>query len=322
MTIAVAAFLVTFLATGAAIPVLRRARVIDVPNLRSSHRDVIPRGGGVAVLLGLCAGLTIGDLGRTLLVIVIATLLAGALGLSDDVVGLPATTRLAFQVVLASLLAVWMLNEQGYGMVLLIGGSMLAMFWLVAFVNAFNFMDGINGISGLSAGVAGGWYAWVGHDIGAPSLTTAGLALAGASIGFLPWNVPRARVFLGDAGSYGLGLFSAALALLALLQGVNPVMAIAPLTIYVVDTAWALVKRLRRGDPWREAHREHVYQKLVDGGWSHVASAFTVSCAAGAIALSSAVLPGSLALLALFLISTGYLMLPACEKCRERGCAR
>jgi UDP-N-acetylmuramyl pentapeptide phosphotransferase/UDP-N-acetylglucosamine-1-phosphate transferase len=137
-----------------------------------------------------------------------------------------------------------------------------------------------------------------------------GLALAGAAAGFLPWNLPRARVFLGDVGSYGIGMVVAATSLTAVLDGIPLWMAAAPLAIYLTDTAWALAKRVRRGDSWREAHRDHVYQRLIDVGWSHTAGAVLVAAAAVFLAVISAVMPVGWFLVCAFAVVLGYLGLP------------
>ena len=311
MTVFVVASVVTLVVTGATIPLLHRARVMDVPNERSSHRQVIPRGGGLGVLAGLCAATAVAQPGGQVTAVLVVALLAGLLGLADDLSSLPATQRLLVQLILGFGLAAWLLRAHVEHLALLPLAVVVAAIWLVGYLNAYNFMDGINGISAASAAVAGAWYAWVGSDLEHRGLTLAGVALAGAAVGFLPWNSPKARVFLGDVGSYGLGMFIAALALLALLEGAVVVSAVAPLVIYLADTAWALVHRVRRGDPWRDAHREHVYQRLVDGGWSHLASATLVAAAATAVAVAAALLPVVWSAIVATLAAAAYLTLPA-----------
>jgi len=141
--------------------------------------------------------------------------------------------------------------------------------WITGFVNAFNFMDGVNGISGAHALIAGMVYAFLGwwqHD---GFLVPAGAAVAASALAFLPWNAGRARVFLGDAGSYALGAALAMLAAYAVLQGIPVEAALGPLVLYIADTAWTLQRRIRAGERWLEPHRTHVYQQWCDVGWSH-----------------------------------------------------
>lgn len=258
---------------GIAVPVLRRAQFMDVPNHRSSHVRPVPRGGGVAVVatLLLVVAVTpeasVGD--PQVQVMLGVTALLAAVGLVDDVKSLPSSVRLLAQVAAAGALSALLLRH-----------GVVSWWWLpvlvvvvVGYVNAFNFMDGVNGISSLTAVVIGGWWAWAGHDQGHEVLQVLGLALAGAALGFLPWNAPQAKVFLGDVGSYGLGVFAVGLSALALTDGLPWQWALAPLVIYCADTGWVLLKRKHGGRPLTQPHREHVYQRLVDAGWSHLPSA-------------------------------------------------
>ena len=119
-----------------------------------------------------------------------------------------------------------------------------------------------------------------------PQLSILGLVLAGAAVGFLPWNAPRATVFLGDVGSYGIGGFIAGLSALAAVWGLPWWWAAAPLVVYGADTGWVLLKRARAGRPLTEAHREHAYQRLVDGGWPHVASSALCAGATAVVCLA------------------------------------
>ena len=122
--------------------------------------------------------------------------------------------------------------------------------WVIGFVNAFNFMDGVNGISAAHAVLGGAAYACLGawrHDA---FLVAVGAAVAVGALAFLPWNAVRARVFLGDVGSYGLGPALAVLAACAVIGGI-PVEAVAgPVALYLADTAWTLQRRIRSGESW------------------------------------------------------------------------
>lgn len=278
-----AALATSLVLSGLAIPVLRKSQFMDVPNHRSSHTRPVPRGGGIAVVLAiLLVSSLFAEWGTELAVLLAVTVALGAVGLVDDLRSLPSSLRLLAQLVAAVCVAV----------VLLASGT-VTWWWLpvlvvaiTGYVNAYNFMDGVNGISALTAVVIGGWWAWAGLDQGNDLLHVLGLVLCGAAIGFLPWNAPRAKVFLGDVGSYGIGVFIVGLSALALTSGLPWHWTLAPLVVYGADTGWVLVKRKRAGCSLTEAHREHVYQRLVDGGWKHLTSA---ALCAGAAALICAV---------------------------------
>lgn len=301
--------LASFVVTVSLAPLVRgallRRGVLDVPNDRSSHEVPVPRGGGIACVAG-----TVGGLGLAAVLqydvpwlAVTAALLLGGVGLADDKTDLAPIVRLGAQVV-------------GGGFVgLAIGGIGWVAFGAICvpvIVNAVNFMDGINGITSLNMAAWGGVAMVVGSTNGAPVLVAVGAATAGAALGFLPWNAPTARLFLGDVGSY---LFGAMVAI-GIVAGVSSqpmtLVLVAPLAIYLADTGTALVRRAVRRESLMAAHREHVYQRLVnDAGLSHVV------VASGTVVLSLAItaawVPGSILLgvAATVVVIAGYLSAPA-----------
>ena len=250
------------------IPLLRRAAIIDIPGPRSSHTVPTPRGGGIPIAVGLlvAAGL-IGGAIAALFAFAVAAF--GLLGFTEDTRGLTAGRRLIIQVVGSTLVAVMLVSGRAgpvAGLALIVAACAA---WITGFVNAFNFMDGVNGISGAHALIAGVAYAFLGwwqHD---GFLVPAGAAVAASALAFLPWNAGRARVFLGDTGSYVLGAALAVLAAYAVLQGIPAEAALGPLVLYIADTAWTLQRRIRAGERWLQPHRTHVYQQWCDIGWSH-----------------------------------------------------
>ena len=290
------------------IRLLRAVDVMDIPNARSSHVASTPRGGGIAVMAGVAAGAAMAGPPHELWLLVASALVAAAIGLVDDMRGLSALVRLTAQFVLAAAVVAALLGPTTLTEAVVAG---LALVGVVGYTNAFNFMDGVNGMSGSSGALAGAWYVYVGTgQVDAPALAAGGAVLIGACLGFLPWNLPRARVFLGDVGSYGLGLLIAGLALLAYSEGAGVGMALAPLLVYGADTGWTLVQRLRRGDSWREAHREHIYQRICDSGLSHSASTAIVGLHTVLVCVAALVLPAFVAAVAASLILVTYLILP------------
>jgi UDP-N-acetylmuramyl pentapeptide phosphotransferase/UDP-N-acetylglucosamine-1-phosphate transferase len=142
--------------------------------------------------------------------------------------------------------------------------------WIVGLCNAYNFMDGIDGIAAAQAIVAGAGWAWLGWRGGDAMTALAGALIAGASLGFLFFNWPPAKVFMGDAGAAFLGFTFAALTVLALTQSLERAAAGALFVWpFLFDTTFTLVRRLVRGENVLRAHRSHLYQRLVARGWSH-----------------------------------------------------
>jgi Fuc2NAc and GlcNAc transferase len=143
-------------------------------------------------------------------------------------------------------------------------GGLIAVLALVWTSNLFNFMDGIDGIAGIEAifvSGAGAWLNW--YQGGAPGLTAAMVCLAATSLGFLGWNWPPARIFMGDVGSGFLGFSLSVLGLEASQQGIFRIEIWGILgAVFLVDATVTLIRRVVRGDKWFEAHRTHAYQHL------------------------------------------------------------
>ena len=136
----------------------------------------------------------------------------------------------------------------------LAGAGMVVVF-IVGYVNAFNFMDGINGISAAQTIVAGVFWWALGSGEQLDGLSTGSAIVVGATLAFVPFNFPKARVFLGDVGSYFLGAWLAVLAVMALRADVTPEAVLAPLGIYLADTGATIARRVRRGSDG--SPREH-----------------------------------------------------------------
>jgi len=273
---------VTF-AEAVTIPLLRRAAIIDIPGQRSSHTIPTPRGGGIPIAAGLLAAAGLIG-GATAMVFAFAVVSFGLLGLAEDMRGLPVGSRLIAQLVGGATTGVVLsdrMAEPGVVRVVLVA---LCAIWITGFVNAFNFMDGVNGISGAHALIAGVVYACLGSWWHIGFLIPAGAAVAVNALAFLPWNAGQARVFLGDVGSYALGAALAVLAAYAVIHRVPAEAVLGPLTLYIADTAWTLQRRIRTGEHWLEPHRTHIYQQWCDAGWSH--QRVTVTAAATTVLLS------------------------------------
>ena len=270
----------TLLAAPLVLRLMRSQGIIDVPNERSSHTSPVPRGGGLACIAGIVVALIVAHAqGRVvpwLLLLTVAFL--SVVGFADDHRSLSAVSRLAAQVAAGSYMG-WVIGG-GWWIVV---GMILA----PVVVNIVNFMDGINGITSLTMAVWGITAFAVGQSHAVPSLSLVGALAAGAALGFLPWNAPVARLFLGDAGSYLFGAMASVGLLIGWSEGVPVVLLAAPLALYLADTTTVLAKRALRGDPLFEAHREHVYQRLTSvSGLPHTAVSLAVAVLSAVITLS------------------------------------
>jgi UDP-GlcNAc:undecaprenyl-phosphate GlcNAc-1-phosphate transferase len=309
---------------------LRRFGVVDVPCARSSHTVAVPRGAGVAVMLGIVGAVLVpfpggvplsGSVDSEVIAVLLgAALLYALLGFADDLRGLDPGGRLVAQVLLGVVLA-WPLTEvlhRGWEWIPL--GAIAA----TAYVNVTNFMDGVNGITGWYGVVTGAAFAAMGAYEGEGWLVVLGASLAGACLGFLPYNAVRAKVFLGDVGSYGVGAVVAGLSGGGFLAGLPVEACLGPLAIYLADTGSTLLRRISRGENWREPHRSHIYQRLTDGGFSHVQVALlvagltVVTSLLGAVSLAGDPDARILADVAVLAVVAAYLLLPTVLTRRAR----
>lgn len=259
-------------------PILRKLSFVDHPNHRSSHNSPVLRGGGLAPWLGILAGtltyvfvVPSTDALELVLVVVTASI-AGTIGLRDDWDSLSARVRLVAQSALGLVLGVALAWWLGSPWLLVPIVAVAFVYW----VNATNFMDGVDGISALHALSVGAALIGVGWLSASEWIVASGALLAASFGAFLPWNLVPPKLFLGDVGSYFLGAYVFATVSAVAMQGVSFIAAFAPLAIYAADTGWTLLNRARRGKRLTEAHRDHVYQQL-SRRFSHLGSAGIVA---------------------------------------------
>lgn len=313
----VASFAVATIATGVALPLLRK-HILDHPNARSSHGRATPRAGGLAILLGITVGtyLLTPETDGIPAPALLAVLVLAATGLWDDIRSLNVRLRLLIQLVCGTVIAGALLSPSSPLDIVIWG---LSSIFVAGFVNAFNFMDGSNGLASLSATVAGGWYAYVGVGATAESTVTAGLAILGACLGFLCWNI-TGRVFMGDVGSYLLGALMSLLAIQAWILTGSWLTAGAPLLITIADTATTTAKRALAGKSITEAHRTHVYQRMIDSGLSHSQMAILSAAMSLAVCLAS-LAPPAIAVCSWIVLLAAYLQMPRLHTSRKRSSA-
>jgi Fuc2NAc and GlcNAc transferase len=245
--------------------------LLDRPNARSSHSVPTPRGGGVAIvvtfllIVAVLAAADVIEPGLGWAILGAGTLVA-VLGFIDDHTHLPARWRLLGHLSAALWVYAWMgpipaVPIFGVRMDLGLAGTALAVFFLTWMVNCFNFMDGIDGIAGveaITAALGGALVWWVGGDGNGWLLAVAFATCVG---GFLVWNFPPARIFMGDAGSGFLGLVVGVFALWSGQAAPHLFWAWFILVgCFMVDGTTTLVRRVLRGDKFNEAHRSHAYQ--------------------------------------------------------------
>lgn len=270
--------------TALSIRYARGRQLLDLPGRRRSHTMPTPRGGGIGIVVTVfIAVLLFWSSHPEALELAAAVAIVGAAGWIDDHRGLAARWRLLAHVLAVALLLVPLaLGVKAQLCAFPIEMSCAQIGWLVAAllsvaglllvwsINLHNFMDGIDGILALQASfvfaVASVAFAHAGD---ARDAITAAACLA-CTLGFLPFNFPRARVFMGDVGSGVLGLLIGVVAiLLAVRPGIAKATGLIACSAFVTDATCTLLSRMLRGRRWYSAHREHLYQWLVRAGLSH-----------------------------------------------------
>lgn len=285
----VVAFAVSLWLTGSVRRFALSRGVLDVPNARSSHKAVTPRGGGLAtVVVTAVAWLALAIHGpiplRLFMALVVGGAAVAAVGFVDDRRPVPARLRLTVHLAAA----IWALLCLGAPAALTLGsqsvslgwmGVLLAVLGIVWFLNLFNFMDGIDGIAASEAI----FIVCAGPLLMLPDGTASGvlavaLPLAASCCGFLLWNWPPAKIFMGDVGSGYLG-YVIGVMVLALIR-YNPNAAWVWLIlggVFFVDATVTLIRRAARGERVAEAHRSHAYQWLARRHGSHRAVTMAVT---------------------------------------------
>lgn len=243
-----------------------KRKLMDAPGERRSHTVATPRGGGVAIVAAVLlacgwAALQWPQHGAGIATVAVGLVLVAGVGWWDDHRSLSAALRLLVHMVASTLLAalVYQASQPLW---------MAALVWLatVSLINIWNFMDGINGLASSQAMLAALGFAWLLPE----PLRWPCWVLLVACAGFLPFNYPRARIFLGDVGSGALGYLIAALFAWCIVAGGQaPWLPALPLSAFAIDAGFTLASRMLAGERWWQPHAQHFYQRWVHTGSSH-----------------------------------------------------
>ncbi len=279
---------------------LRRWAVIDSPNNRSSHAHPTPRGGGlgfVTVVLIVWAALWLTGRGSAVPSVIAGAAAIAVVSFADDLRGVPLSARLAVQAAAVFVALATFPSDRPIladFLPLAVDRFIVGLAWLW-FINLFNFMDGIDGIAGSEAAIiAFGLVVLAAFhpDLGLASYEA--IVIGAAVVGFLLFNWPPARMFMGDVGSAGLGYLLGWLLTLAASKGALVPALLLPL-YFVADATTTLAMRAWRRKPLGTAHRDHAYQHAVDAGVSHaVVSASVLGLGLVLIALAILAIPAPL----------------------------
>ena len=257
-----------------------RFHILDHPNERSLHAQPVPRSGGLAILAGIGLGLVlptwrVGQDGNFLW-LSLSILMVATVSYIDDRHHVPVIARLSAHMIAAGLLlwtglSVRIVDIAGFEFSLPTTlGTILSLIFIVWMINLYNFMDGMDGFAGGMAVIGFGALALLGWQAGNFLFVSLNLIAAAAAAGFLIFNFPPARIFMGDVGSSTLGLLAAAFSLWGARDSVFPFwVAVLVFSPFIADATATLLRRLWRREKFWQAHRTHYYQQLAQTGWGH-----------------------------------------------------
>lgn len=265
-------FVGSFALTGFFAWYARRIGMMDLPGERHSHQQPTPRGGGAGIVIAVLSVTLVQYSDSTAMSFWIRGVLPGfavlaLIGWWDDRVSLRAGLRFLVQLVV-SLFLVWSLKIPGGWIGLLL--AVAALGFVIWMTNLYNFMDGSNGMAGCQGVFAGLVLGSLFLNSGEPEAAFSAAILALACLGFLPWNLGNARVFMGDVGSGSLGFAFASLLLYGVAEGnLSPAVAWLVMLVFLCDSSLTLMTRVLKGERWYTPHKQHLYQQLIVSGWSH-----------------------------------------------------
>lgn len=250
-----------------------RRNIMDIPNERSSHSYPIPRGGGVAIVLSWHAGIFIlfilNMMDSNLYYALLSGVLLAIISLIDDMISLKPAIRLAVQLisVLIAFYFLWSINPVLFFNTELVPKLIIYLILIVGmvwFINLFNFLDGIDGYASIEAiSMALAFFIFTGQSFN--------LLLIASVMGFLIWNWPKAKIFMGDVGSTQLGFIIIVLAIYFHIENQFHILSWLVISApFWFDATITLFRRWRNKEALSQAHRKHVYQRLVQSGFSHL----------------------------------------------------
>ena len=276
-------FAVSLAGTGWLSVFLRKRQVMDIPGERSSHEVATPRGGGLAIVGTVVAGMAIclaasADIDNSHWVLLAGGIVLAVLSWVDDLKSLPPSLRFAGHAIVVGL-TLPALGLDGpvlpFDPPIWLDRLLLGIAWL-GFLNFFNFMDGIDGISVVETVVIGAGFivlTTMQESTGSGSLMIAILIMA--TLGFGWWNWSPAKLFVGDVGSVFLGYLLGGFLILLAADGYLAAALILPV-YYLFDATTTLTRRALRGEKIWQAHRQHFYQRAVLAGRSHAAVSISI----------------------------------------------
>ena len=301
------AFAVALLTSFLSVPFVKniaiKAKAIDIPkDGRRMHKTPIPRMGGLSIFYGFIVSiLCFGNLNRELWAILFGALIIVIVGIVDDIKALPALPKLIAQII-SAIIPVAMGSRIDFVSIPFSDAATnivfndiisyaLSVIWIVAVTNAVNLIDGLDGLAAGVSTIASASILFIALINGNAFVTLISVCLVGACLGFLPYNLNPAKIFMGDTGATFLGYIMAVMSIQGMFKSYTLITFIIPVLILglpLFDTSFAIIRRLVRGQPIMQADRGHLHHRLIDMGFNQkqtVSVLYTISALLGLSAI-------------------------------------
>ncbi len=298
-----AAFIISYVSTPAVKAFAQKVGAIDVPkDARRVHKTPIPRLGGLAIFLGfLLSVILFCEIDTQLRGILIGAVIVVAMGAVDDIVTLKALPKLIIQIIVAVIAVMHgvsievIMNPNIFSDVeyisLGIFSAPITVIWIVAVTNAVNLIDGLDGLAVGVSTIASVTMLVVALVVAEPSTALILACLSGACVGFMPYNLNPAKIFMGDTGALLLGYVLSTVSVIGMFKFYAVVSFFVPfiaLALPIVDTSFAFIRRILKGQNPMTPDRGHLHHRLIDMGMSQkqaVSVLYTVSIILGVSAV-------------------------------------
>jgi len=311
------ALIIAFALTPLAIKVAPNIGAVDIPqDDRRMHNKPMPRFGGIAIYLGSMIAFALflpGTIDDRMIGIAIGATLILIMGVIDDIRGLSAKVKLVGQIACACILFAssvrisFISDPFGEGVIEFpwIVSLIVTVLWIVGITNTINLIDGLDGLAAGVSFIATIAIAYIAYIHGRYEICMAFMALAGSCLGFLPWNFHPAKIFMGDGGALYLGFMIAAISVMSPMKSATVIATILPifvLALPILDTALAILRRLKNGRPIMEADKGHLHHLIMNVGMGQKRTVLTLYCISGIMGVAAILISRDLFIDALLLI--------------------
>lgn len=331
-----AIFLVAFaIALGAvpiAIKLAPKIGAVDIPkDDRRMHTKVMPRFGGVAIYVGSMAAMVLflpNAMDNRMQGIFLGATLILIMGIVDDIRGLNAKIKLSGQILCAVILYAFSVRisfvtnpiDGSYIQFPWVISLLVTVFWIVGITNTINLIDGLDGLAAGVSLIATLSIAYIAYIHGRYEVAMAFMALAGGCLGFLPWNFHPAKTFMGDGGALYLGFMIASISVMSPMKSATVIATILPifvLALPILDTALAIIRRVKNGRPIMEADKGHLHHRVMDVGMGQTRTVLVLYSISGIMGVAAVLISRDLFLDAMVLVAIAVTLIYVFMK--ERG---